>query len=84
MKLLIKALMNEKYRTYTYTIQTHVTVKTSNTVYVAVSADVLSLAAGGEAVKGIITAAKAGKYTKTLWEAFKILQGPIRKLLGRL
>ena len=83
-RLLLKEAIGGKYQTYTYVIRNHVTVKTSNTVYGVVILDAGSFIAGGEAVKGILVAARAGKWGKALWEAFKILQGPIRKGIGWL
>jgi len=83
-RLFLKEAMGGRYQTYTYVLRSHVTVKTSNTVYGVVILDAGSFIAGGEAVKGILVAARAGKWGKALWEAFKILQGPIRKGIGWL
>ena len=43
-----------------------------------------SLAAGGEGVKDVVAAAKTGQKGKSLWEAFKVLQGPVREGVGWL
>ncbi|WP_297510089.1 hypothetical protein [Thermococcus sp.] len=42
-----------------------------------------SFVASGEALKGVIIAAKAGKRAKTAWEIFKIAQGFIRGILKK-
>ncbi len=83
-RLQLAELIDNKYQNCNYTIKSHVTVKTSNTIYGIVILDIGSLAAGGEGVKGVVAAAKAGQKGKSLWEAFKVLQGPIRKGVGWL
>ncbi|GAB6101725.1 hypothetical protein JCM16138_09480 [Thermococcus atlanticus] len=82
-RLLIREAMNNNYKTYTYTIRDYIKVKTSDTVYAIVIVDTGSFIAGGEAVKGFITAVKAGKNAKAAWEAFKLLQGFIRGIFKR-
>ena len=77
-KFRLGTLIGNKFTASTYTVSSYVTVKTSNTVYVVVPADVASFAASGEALKGVIIAAKAGQRAKTAWEIFKIAQGFIR------
>lgn len=82
-KFRLGTLIGNKFTTKTYIVSSDVTVKTSNTVYVVVPADVASFAASGEALKGVIIAAKAGKRAKTAWEIFKIAQGFIRGILKK-
>lgn len=82
-KLLLKETMGGKYQTYSYVLRSHVTVKTSNTVYGVVVVDLGSFIAGGESLKGVLVAVKAGKRGKAVWEIFKVAQGFIRGILKR-
>ena len=81
-RLLLKETMDEKYQTYPYVLRSHVTVKTSNTVY-GVVVDLGSFIASGESLRGVLVAVKAGERAKAAWEIFKVAQGFIRGILKR-
>ena len=82
-RLHLAELMDNNYHSYNYTIRSHVTVKTSNSVYGVVVIDLGSFIASGESLKGVLVAVKAGERTKAAWEIFKVAQGFIRGILKR-
>ncbi|AFN04658.1 MULTISPECIES: hypothetical protein [Pyrococcus] len=75
---------NFEYSKYEkYKISTQIQVKTSDTIYLAVSADIGSFFTGGEGLRGIVVAFKEGKRAKTVWEIFKVAQAFIRGILKK-
>ncbi|WP_148258685.1 hypothetical protein [Thermococcus sp. AM4] len=87
MRLHLVEFMNNAPKSYNYTVRSHVILKTSNTVYGVVVIDIgsfiVSFIAGGESLKEVIIAAKAGKRAKTAWEILKMAQGFIRGITKR-
>ncbi|BAA30406.1 hypothetical protein [Pyrococcus horikoshii] len=77
---------NFEYSKYEkYKISTQIQVKTSDTIYLTIPADIGSFIIGGKALKGILTAAKVGKYGEAILKATESFFLPaLRSILGRV
>ncbi len=82
-RLHLVGLINNIYQSHDYTIRTHVTVKTSNTVYGAVTLDITSWAFIGKEGYELVILAKDGKKYKVLEKAIETFIIPfVRALEG--